>query len=240
MSENPGITNLGSPVAEGEASLRRATLKLLLLIAVTALCLGIVYLTPLRDWLRDVQSLKRQLKDAGLWAPAIFAGGTALLVAVGCPRLLCSAVGGMVFGFGEGLALSLAGSMAGSYGTFLFARWSGREWVQRTLSRFPARGRLMATLAQPSVAAVFWARQLPVTGVFTSLLLGLTPVRQRVFLLGSTLGFLPTAAIVSLAGSGVGKGSAWASFGQIGGAAAGVLAVVWGLGWVHRRWQHGL
>jgi uncharacterized membrane protein YdjX (TVP38/TMEM64 family) len=215
---------------EARRALRRASLKLGALIAVATGCLILVHATPLNRYLHDVQALKTQLRDLGAWGAWGFLAGTTLLVAGGVPRLLFSLVGGMAFGFSRGLALSLAGSVLGSYLTFLFARWGGRDWVQR---RYPAPGTWRTRLDHPTVAGVFWFRQLPVAGVVTNLALGLTAVRHGVFLVGSGLGFLPAAGVVCLVGSGLGKSSSMLSFVQVGLALVAALVLLVGV----RRWR---
>ena len=211
---------------EARKSLSRTGIKMAVLVLAGAACLAVMHFTPLSRHLRDVQGLKHEIQATGPWAPVLFTLGTAALVGVGLPRLASSGLGGLLFGFGLGLALSLAGSIVGSYCTFLFARWAGREWVER---RFPPQTRIRLTLDQPSVASVFWIRQLPITGFFISSFLGLTAVRHPVFLAGSLLGFVPTAAIVALIGSGLGKESRVLSLLQIGLALAGVGVLALGV-----------
>jgi uncharacterized membrane protein YdjX (TVP38/TMEM64 family) len=203
-----------------------AALKLFVLVLVAAACVALIHFTPLGRHARDIQVLRADLEATGSWAGVCFTALTAGLVACGAPRLLFSALGGLLLGFGQGLFLSLVGSIVGSYATFLFARWSGRDWVRR---RFSLGARLGPALENPSVVAVFWLRQLPVTGAVLNVLLGITAVRHRTFLVGSTLGYLPGAAVVTLVGSGLGKESSAASFLQMGLALAATAALAWAL-----------
>lgn len=212
--------------ADASENLRRAGRKMLLLVAGAVACAAVLHLTPLGRSLRDLQAMKERLRAAGFLSAVAFTGLTAALVAAGFPRLFASALGGMLFGFALGLPLSVSGALLGSYGTFLFARWAGREWVAR---RFPEKGALRSLLETPSVAGVFWVRQLPVAGFIINIGLGLTAVRHRTFLLGSALGFLPLAAVVTLVGSGLAKASPVHSAVQIGTAGAAALVLALGL-----------
>ena len=66
--------------------------------------------------------------------------------------------------------------------------------------------RLQNLLKKPSAFTIFLVRQLPIAGIVPNLILGLTPVKHRYFLLGSFLGYLPSSALVAAIGSGLGKG----------------------------------
>lgn len=235
VSHDAGLV-LSSSEAEAKeaaaASLRRAAWKMMFLAMVAALLVAVTQLTPLGRHLRDLQTLKARLQATGALASLAFAGFTALAVAAGFPRLLCSALGGMMFGFAVGLGLSLAGSLLGAYGTFLFARWAGRDWV---VQRFPEGGAIRSLLEKPTVPAVFWARQLPVPGFVVNIALGLTSIRQGAFLVGSALGFLPLATVVAFVGSGLGKESAAVSLAQIGAGGAAALFLALGLYRAARR-----
>ncbi|MFP4212733.1 MAG: TVP38/TMEM64 family protein [Desulfohalobiaceae bacterium] len=184
----------------------RAGRKLLVLAGFAALCLILIHLTGLKDYLQDIQQIKDQLRQLGAWGPGVFTAASAALVALGAPRLIFCALGGLAFGFVEGLIWSQIGTLLGSYLTFCFARWGGREWAQAKLAQMPG-GRLQQFLDNPSLLGVFFLRQLPVGGLFINLFLGLTRVGTAAFLLGSLLGFLPEAVVVTLIGSGLGKDS---------------------------------
>jgi uncharacterized membrane protein YdjX (TVP38/TMEM64 family) len=82
--------------------------------------------------------------------------------------------------------------------------------------------------------SVFLVRQIPIAGIVPNLIFALTPVRHRVFLVGSFLGYLPSAAWVALIGSGIGKQSLALSMGHISLAMLG-LGGVSTLAWYIRR-----
>ncbi|MGW8268183.1 MAG: VTT domain-containing protein, partial [Longimicrobiales bacterium] len=109
-------------------------------------------------------------------------------VAVGFPRLPLCAVAAVTFGFALGLLLSQIASVLGAYCMFLFVRWGGAERARAWLARRP---RMSLLGERPGLAAVFLIRQAPITGVVINLLLALSRVRHRDYVIGTFLGFLP-------------------------------------------------
>ena len=95
--------------------------------------------------------------------------------------------------------------------------------------------RLRAVLAQPSIAAIFIARQLPVPGIVPNVLLGLLPTPHHTFLAGTILGYLPSNAIVALAGSSLGKDSLEKAIAQVSLSMAGLGAFSLLLVWLQQR-----
>ncbi len=162
-----------------------------------------VYLTPLKTWLAQGQFIKEHLALFGIAAPAVFSLAAALLTAVGAPRLLLCSLGGMAFGFAWGLAWSQLGTVLGSYATFLFVRWRGRDYA---LSHFPRLRRFSQNMESRGLMSVVLVRQLPLNGFYNNVFLGLTPVSHGDFILGSLLGFLPLGVTACLLGAGLIQG----------------------------------
>jgi len=124
-----------------------------------------------------------------------------VLVASGMPRLLFCPIGGLAFGFWYGLLWTQAATLAGYYVLFLFVRWGGRDFVLR---HWPQVGRLKEHVHGHSAALlVFAMRQLPISGLIINLLLGLSPIRHRHFLVGTAFGILPEAVPFTLVASGL-------------------------------------
>ena len=186
--------------------------KFLIMALVVTVCLAFIHFTPLKQYVTDVQRWKDLLRGLGLWAPILFGLVSAAFIAGGIPRLIFGGVAGMLFGFWEGFIVAQFSALLGSYSAFLLARWGGREWGARRIEKSQ---RLRELLKNPSIFSVFLVRQLPIAGIFPNLILGLTDVRHRVFLIGSFLGFLPSCAMVVLIGSGLGKNTLARSLGQI-------------------------
>lgn len=228
--------------AAGAASMAHATRKLGILVLVVTAALAVTYLTPLGSYLRDLNALKRDLAGSGPWILVAIPLVTAALISVGFPRLLFCILSGFLVGFWKGFLLSYLGSVVGSYATFLVARALGREWVKLVLRD---RARMRELVQDPGIIAVFWTRQLPLTSAVLSLGLGMTGVRHGVYLVGTSLGLLPAALVVTLIGSGLGKESPATSMLQTSLALAAAAFTVVALLRVRRKtrkartdWQH--
>ncbi len=212
---------------EAAESTKSSGLRFIVMALVVAVCLALFHLTPLKHYATDLYAFRDKIQETGMWAPMAFLGLTTVLIAVGVPRLPLCALGGMLFGFLQGFLLGQFAALFGSYATFVFARWGGRDWVRKRVAQ---DGKLNKLLKHPSLFSVFLVRQLPIIGIVPNLVLGLTPVRHRVFLVGSFLGYLPSAAWVALIGSGIGKQSLAHALSQISLAMlglGGVSAIAW-------------
>ncbi len=206
----------------------------LLFLAVFVLCaLLALHFTPLKAWMEDIRVLKAQIDGYGLLADGVFVLASMMAIALGVPRLALCGLAGALFGFVEGALVALLASVLGSYGAFLLARWSGRAWAERKLAG--ASERLRGTLAEPTVANIFIARQLPVPGIVPNVLLGIMPTPHATFLLGTFLGYLPSNAIVALAGSSLGKESLTKAITQVSLSMMGLAALSILLVWLTNR-----
>ena len=169
------------------------------LLIVVVGCSFLIYSMPLKDVLNQSQQIKSWLAETGYAAPAVFTLAAALLTAIGMPRLLLCTLAGVVFGFTWGFVWSHFGTLLGAYGTFIFARWSGREYVQQ---RFPKLIALSQATQARGWRSVLFMRQLPISGLYNDILLGMSTVSHGDFWIGSALGFLPLGVTATLVGAG--------------------------------------
>lgn len=205
-------------------SMRRENRRVMMLVAVIALFLVIAHFTPLKSWLTNIQIWKDSVDQLGWLAHGAFLFACAGGVMIGLPRLPLCAGAGLIFGFTEGVVLSLTGSVLGSYGSFLMARAGARHAVLARAERWPW---LKEMLAKPSWLKVFWVRQMMLPGIVLNVLLGVTEVAHSTFLFGTLAGYLPLNIAFTLVGSGLGKGSLAQSLTQLLGALAVVNVVAW-------------
>ncbi len=212
------------------AALRRSALKMAVFVAVAAAAVALARWTPLREAATDIQAWRARLRATGAWAPAIFFGVSAALVALGAPRLPLAAIAGALFGFRLGAPIAWLSSTLGSYATFCFARWGGRDWIRRR-ARLPDRARKL--LLKPDAFAVALLRQMPAPAAAQNIALGLTDLKHRAFWIGTLAGTLPSTAIVALAGGSVTRESWRGALGYI--AAALALLALIGLAVARRR-----
>jgi uncharacterized membrane protein YdjX (TVP38/TMEM64 family) len=190
---------------ETARALNKETRQVLYAVLLVAAFMALAHLTPLKGWqdgLKRLQDGKDFVRQFGVWAHAVFILGCTGSVLLGLPRLPLCAAAGLIFGFGQGLLLSLIGSTCGSYAAFVLSRHGFRRAVESRAEKWPWLKKL---LQKPSVMRVFWVRQLMVPGLVLNVLLGMTQVRHSRFLLGTALGYLPLNVAFSLVGSGLGK-----------------------------------
>lgn len=209
---------------ETSRALNKETRQVLFAVLLVAAFMALAHFTPLKAWITNVQTWKGLVREFGWGAHAIFLGACAGVVMLGVPRLPLCAAAGLIFGFGQGLGLSLLGSTFGSYGAFVLSRHGFRRAAESRTEQWPWLKKL---LKKPSIVRVFWVRQLMVPGLVLNVLLGMTPVRHSRFLLGTLLGYMPLNLAFSLVGSGLGKESITHTLAQLLGAMAVINIAAW-------------
>jgi uncharacterized membrane protein YdjX (TVP38/TMEM64 family) len=209
---------------ETSRALGKETRQVLTAVLVVAAFMALAHFTPMKAWITNVQSWKGFVREFGWMAHAVFMLVTAGAVMMGVPRLAFCSAAGLIFGFGEGLLLSLLGSTLGSYGAFILSRHGFRRAAEARAEKWPW---LKKMLKKPSVIRVFWARQLMVPGIVLNVLIGMTPVSHSRFLLGTALGYLPLNIAFSLVGSGLGKESITTTMTQLLAAMAVINVAAW-------------
>jgi len=205
--ESAGVGTPAEANAEPEdaAEFNRRALKKATLLLGGLLALGLLTaLPPVRHAILDNQArVKQFIHDCGPWAPAVFTAGVAVLVGCGLPRLAFHFLGGALFAFWSGLLWSSIGTLIG-YGVVFFAvRQLGLREV--ILRKHPAWAKRAAKLKHNTVPAVILFRQIPLPGMVTNIVLGLSPIRRREFFLGTSIGLFPEAVPMVLIGSGLRK-----------------------------------
>lgn len=210
--------------------LSRELKRLLAMLAVGLCAFALFYLTPVGAIVRDVQQLRDYLQGDDLRAEIIYLLLVVTLVALGMPRLLFYGLGGVAFGFWQGLLLAQLGAVAGSYLTFMAIRHGGREWLMQRFGSHRFVGK--AFRVRSSVKAVVIIRQLPISSVMINTGLALSQVTLRAFLLGTFIGYLPQGTIATLIGSGVVDATAAEGIGKLFMAA---VVIFIGAAWLWRR-----
>lgn len=166
----------------GRATLIRAGTLVLILLG--AIGFSIAIGTP------DIAAMKSRVDAAGIWGPALFFVGYAVLTLVPVPKAVLTAAGGALFGLWAGAALSLTAALIGAVISFGLGRLLGREAVDRLL-----RGRLAradAVLRDHGLSAVIVVRLIPlVPFIAINYASGLSGVRLRDYVLGSAIGMVP-------------------------------------------------
>lgn len=185
-------------------SKKRGYLRVLIVCCALFGAMALVYLSPIKAWLKDLNHLRELLRRFGLFAYPISVAIVGILVGCGIPRLVFCAIGGVLLGFWWGLIVTTLGTLLGYYAVFVFVRWGGRDWV---LHRWPKLKKFAEAIHDHGVIGIVLVRQLPIHGTLTNLCLGLSHVRHRQFLIGTAIGLLPEAIPVTLVGAGLVKSS---------------------------------
>jgi uncharacterized membrane protein YdjX (TVP38/TMEM64 family) len=206
-NESAGLEALAEAKAErtDAAGFDRRAIKKATVLLGGLLVLGVLTtLPPVRHVIVDNQPrIKQFIHDIGPWAPMVFTASVAVLVGCGLPRLAFHFLGGALFAFWCGLLWSSIGTMIGYGVVFLAVRQLGlRESILR---KHPAWEKLAVKLKHNNVPAVILFRQIPLPGMVTNVVLGLSHIRRREFFLGTGIGLLPEAVPMVLIGSGLRK-----------------------------------
>ncbi|MBI4987969.1 MAG: VTT domain-containing protein [Rhodocyclales bacterium] len=209
--------------------------RLLLLLGAAAAAFILFYFTPVGAVVSDIHKLRAFLAGDDFRAEAGYSAIVVGLVALGAPRLIFYVLGGLAFGFWQGLVLAQVGAVIGSFITFCAVRSGGRGWLQQRFGGHRFVGK--AFRVRSSIKAVVMIRQLPLASVMINSGLALSQVNARVFLIGTFLGYLPQGVIAALIGSGVVDEKAMEGLGKL--AAAGIVLVVGAFLLWRRRRQDG-
>lgn len=178
----------------------RPALKGLLLLILIVAGLALLYLTPLKAVLAHVAQISAWFSEMGLKGSVVFVVAVTALITLGVPRLLLCTIGGMAYGFWTGLLLTQIGTLLGFYLVFMLVRHAG--WNFRFLRKRPRLDRLRARIGRGGVLSVFSLRMMPISGMYSSIILGMLQIRHRDFLFGTILGILPEAVPATLIGTG--------------------------------------
>jgi len=165
--------------------------------AVIALTVGVPPVTEIRTW----------VGLAGLAGPALFVLLYAGLTLTPVPASLLGVAGGVLFGLPVGLSVVLTGAVLGAVAGFAGARWLGRDTVRRFAG--PRLRRLDELVHRRGLLAVLGARLVPLVPFTTlNIVLGLTAVGWRDYVVGTVVGILPAAtAYVTIGAFGADPGS---------------------------------
>jgi hypothetical protein len=135
---------------ETSRALNKETRQVLLAVLLVAAFMALAHFTPLKAWITNVQTWKSLVREFGWGAHAVFVGACALVVMLGVPRLPLCAAAGLIFGFGEGLGLSLIGSTLGSYGAFVLSRHGFRRAAESRAEKWPWLKKLLKKAFDPA------------------------------------------------------------------------------------------
>jgi uncharacterized membrane protein YdjX (TVP38/TMEM64 family) len=188
------VTSTPGPAALPGTSERRLPPRAVRHAALFAALLAAGVLAAVLVDLPDVPALRARLADSGPAGWTALLLGLALATLAPVPRTALSLLAGV---------LALGSGVLGAQLGFALARWLGRETVTRLAGRRLAHAD--ALLTRRGTVAVMTGRLIPITP-FTviSYAAGLSGIRPRDYVLGSTIGLVPGTVLHVAVGASVG------------------------------------
>ncbi len=153
-----------------------------------------------------VASWGEWLQSAGATGLILFLLAGILATSIGLPRQLLAFIGGLSYGVGVGVLLSLLAALCGCA---LTATVSRRYFARVIGERFPKPiATLNRLLTDDLFLKILILRLQPFgTNLLTNVCIGFTRTSLRVFMLASAVGYIPQMLVFSLLGAGVRVGS---------------------------------
>ncbi len=176
------------------------------------------------------EQLQSLIRQAGVWGPlcyvALYTFGTLAIV----PSTPLNISGGLLFGPWLGIVWTSMGAIVAAAIAFLFSRTIGRPVMEKRLA---GRWQVMdAEIHRGGLFYMFAIRLIPVMPYgIVNFAAGLTSIRFRDYLMGTTLGTVPSVLPFVLIGSSSFKalstGNLWPLLGALGLTGALVLFSTW-------------
>lgn len=174
-------------VLEKNVRTKAAVLKAFVLGVFILVSVGVVRLTPVKDWL-TAEVLGQFLDSAGMWAPAVFIVLYAVGVSLFVPSILLTGLGAALFGPYQGFVYVWIGAMMGSSLAFYIARTLGRDFaaslVGERLKKYDD------AIARNGFATVLYLRLVYFPFTPMNFGMGLTKVRFVEYFFATGLGIL--------------------------------------------------
>ncbi len=151
----------------------------------------------------DLEEIKYYLKDFGIWAPIVFI----ILFVLGTifiPSTPFMIVGGAFFGFKLGLLYSIIGGMLSAVIVFYIARKLGREKIEKILEYkyLKPLGKYNSKLESGGIWDLAFLRLLPIMPFnVLNILMGVSKINLKNYLIGTLVGLLPNNAITIYLGT---------------------------------------
>jgi uncharacterized membrane protein YdjX (TVP38/TMEM64 family) len=165
------------------------------LLGLVASIFAALYFAGSLDLIQEPERVRAMLLGLGIWAPILFVLAFSLLEPFFVPGIAFIIPGSAVWSFPTLFALSWLGSVGAGVVGFGFARYLGRQYVERHL---PARfHKYDQQLADRALRTVILVRLTLFLAPPAHWMLGLSRVRFAPFVLGTAIGFLPGVAALT-------------------------------------------
>lgn len=161
--------------------------------------LAIYFLAPAADWEGLVEEW---VEGSGIFGVLVFAAIFIVATLLLLPAAVLNIAAGALFGLAWGVGVVMASSMAGALLAFLIARYLLRERITRHYTRSGKPAAIDNALRSEGWKAVALLRLSPIVPfAVKNYLFGVSRVRMRDYLIGTFLGKLPGAIILTALGT---------------------------------------
>lgn len=180
------------------------TLRMVLLVAISALSLALLYHFSAIEFLRS-GGASELLRSLGPKAPIAYVLLMGILMTLWVPGTLIVLVGTAVFSPNEALLLNYIGSLTAALFGFGTARLIGGDAFQQLIARrAPKLLRFQRKLATEGFLTIFYLRLIPTPFNAISYLAGLSPVSATTYLAATAVAILPGSfAFTTIVGAGL-------------------------------------
>lgn len=237
MPGHPAPSNGEASIAPPARPLRGAILRFAVLVAIVVGGLALLRWGPVAERL-DPAELLATFRAVGAepWAPVALVAAYVVLCPLGIPVSPLIMAGGVVFGFGTGTLLNVAGTWLGAAATFGVARLLGRDLVAQVL------GDRLARVERAVERHGFWTlvrlRFVPIPYALVNYAAPLAGVRTGTFLAATAVGLAPAVALFTYFAAALSRAAAGDRHGvlaQLGAAFLALLVLTFVVPWFLRR-----
>lgn len=164
-------------------------------------------LFPPADWV-PAEQWGLALESEGLAGMVVFVLVGMLSTSIGLPRQLVAFIGGIAYGVGTGVFLSLCAALLGCYLTVNVSRCFFSNAILKRYPKFI--GKLEALVKNDVFVKVLALRLQPLgTNLLTNVCVGFTSISMKSFMGASAVGYVPQMLVFALLGSGIRLGSSF-------------------------------
>jgi uncharacterized membrane protein YdjX (TVP38/TMEM64 family) len=174
-------------INQSSAGRKKATVKVLMLVAFVICAIVVVRFTPIKNYL-TADELGRFLDKAGFWAPLVFIVVYAVGVCMFIPGTLLTGLGAAIFGAYWGFVWVWIGAMIGASAAFWIGRTLGREFAASLIG--DKLKKYDDAIERNGFATVLYLRLVYFPFTPMNFGMGLTKVRFWDYFFGTGLGIL--------------------------------------------------
>ena len=181
--------------------LKRLPWRWIALAALAAVAIGLLYawLEPMADWTGLVE---QWIDESGALGVVVFVLIYVAATLVLLPAAVLTVIAGVMFGFGWGLVAVMVASMCAAVLAFLIARHLLHDRIKRHYTHAGTPAAIDKALRSEGWRAVTLLRLSPIVPfALKNYLFGVSRVRMRDYVIGTFLGKLPGAIILTALGT---------------------------------------